>query len=299
MKSAGQYVPGSVTWTLASAWTVIRRASLVALMVALCAGIFFWVWIYGNALRDPRYLDGWLLAAGMSLQFGFHAAIKTNKLSPKTLKRWRGVHIFVGYALVAAFLSHSNFTMPDTAFEFGLWGGFVTVTLSGVFGTYLAWSLRTKGGIDDKVSLDRIPLRRAELARDVQALIAAGDPIAAELSLPSPPYDAWITDLYANHLERFFEAPRNFSSHLIGSRRPLQRLTNEIDRLSRYVDAPGREKLDAISKMTAEKDRLDFARVHLTLTKAWLFVHVPITYALIVLSLLHILVVYSYSSGAW
>lgn len=299
MKAAGQHVSGSVIWTLGSAWTVVRRASLVVLMVALSAGLFFWVWIYSSALRDPRYLDGWLLAAGMSLQFGFHAAIKTNKLSPKLLKRWRSVHIFVGYALVAAFLSHSNFSMPDTAFEWALWGGFVMVTLSGVFGTYLAWSLRAKGGIEDNINLDRIPARRAELARDLRELITAPDPIAAELSLPAPPYDAWITDLYANHLNHFFEAPRNFSSHLVGSRRPLQRLTNEIDRLSRYVDALGRAKLESISKMTTEKDRLDFARVHLTLTKAWLFVHVPVTYALIVLSVLHILVVYSYSSGAW
>jgi len=48
-----------------------------------------------------------------------------------------------------------------------------------------------------------------------------------------------------------------------------------------------------------EKDRLDFARVYLGLTKGWLFVHVPVTYALIILTLLHILVVYAYSSGPW
>ena len=48
-----------------------------------------------------------------------------------------------------------------------------------------------------------------------------------------------------------------------------------------------------------EKDRLDFARVYLGLTRAWLFVHVPVTYALIVLTLVHIIVVYAYSSGLW
>ncbi len=43
-----------------------------------------------------------------------------------------------------------------------------------------------------------------------------------------------------------------------------------------------------------EKDRLDFARVYLGLTRGWLFVHVPVTYALVVLSVLHVIVVYAY-----
>jgi hypothetical protein len=48
-----------------------------------------------------------------------------------------------------------------------------------------------------------------------------------------------------------------------------------------------------------EKDRLDFSRVYLGMTRAWLFVHVPATYALIVLTVLHVLVAYAYSSGLW
>ena len=48
-----------------------------------------------------------------------------------------------------------------------------------------------------------------------------------------------------------------------------------------------------------EKDRLDFSAVHLGLTKGWLFVHVPVTYALIVLIVLHVFVVYAFSSGDW
>jgi hypothetical protein len=84
---------------------------------------------------------------------------------------------------------------------------------------------------------------------------------------------------------------------LIGSQRPLKQLTNEIDNLSRYVDAQNQAKLAAVRNLVVEKDRLDFARVHLGLSKGWLFVHVPVTYALIVLSVLHVLVVYSYASG--
>jgi hypothetical protein len=269
------------------------------LIAAISAGLFWLVWIYGNGLRDPRYLDGWVLAGGMGLQLYFHIAIKTARLSPKSTIRWRKIHIFLGYLLIAAFVSHSDFSLPDTGFEWALWASFVLVALSGIFGTYLAWSLKAKRGIDERIGYERIPIRRAELARDAEAAVAKTDPSAAAIGLPAPPHDAWIMDFYAAHLQDFFQGQRNSTAHLIGSQRPLKRLTDEIDNLSRYVDQQSKEKLAAIRNLVIEKDRLDFAHVHLGLTKGWLFVHVPVTYALIVLTVLHVLVVYAFSSGAW
>jgi len=300
VSSAGQRTSGASIGGRGSGWASYLTSQTVKglLIAALAGGLFWLVWIYGNGLRDPRYLDGWLLAGGMSVQLAFHIAIKTASLSPKSAARWRKIHIFVGYLLIAAFISHSDFSLPDTGFEWALWACFVLVTLSGIFGTYLAWSLRAKHGIDERIGYDLIPTRRAELARDVHAAVAKTDLAAAAIALPTPPYDAWIMDLYTNHLRDFFEGQRNFTAHLIGSRRPLKRLTDEIDNLSPYVDKESQQKLAAIKNLVVEKDWLDFARVYLGLTKAWLFVHVPVTYALIVLTVLHVVVVYSFSSGA-
>jgi hypothetical protein len=278
---------------------LIRQSAQSFAIAAISGGLFWLVWIYGSGLRDPRYLDGWVLAGGMSLQLSFHIAIKTASLSPKSAARWRKIHIFVGYLLIAAFISHSDFSLPDTAFEWALSAAFVLVTLSGIFGTYLAWSLRVKHGIDERVGYDRIPTRRAELARDIYATVARTDLAAAAIALPAPPYDAWIADLYTTQLRDFFQGQRNFAAHLIGSQRPRKRLTDEIDNLSRYVDQRSQEKLAAIKNLVVEKDRLDFARVYLGLTKGWLFVHVPITYALMILTVLHVVVVYAFSQRAW
>jgi len=274
--------------------------SWIARVLLIAAFFFALLWlvsIYSGALRNPRYLDGWVLAVGMSLQLGFHIAIKTNRLSPKSVARWRKFHIFIGWLLITAFITHSDFSLPDTGFELALWAGFVLVTFSGVFGTYLTWSLQAKGRIDEHVNFDCLHTRISEMARDVRKIVATPDAIAS-VGLPIPPYDVWIADLYTNHLEKFFDRPRNVRAHLVGSQRPLKRITNEIDNLSYYVDAQCKEKLAAIRNLAVEKDRLDFARVHYALSKGWLFVHVPITYALIVLSVLHVLVVYSFSSGA-
>jgi hypothetical protein len=269
------------------------------LVVAISIGLFWLVWMYGNALRDPRYLDGWVLAGGVIFQFCFHVAIKTAGLSVKSAMRWRRIHIFLGYLLIAAFVSHTDFSLPDTGFEWALWVAFVLATLSGIVGTYLAWSLQAKRGVDERLRYDRIPALRANLARQVHAAVIKIDTTAAAIALPAPPYDAWIMDLYTTHLRDFFQGQGNFGAHLIGSQRPLKRLTDEIDHLSSYVDQQSQEKLAAIRKLVVEKDRLDFARVYLGLTKGWLFVHVPATYALMVLVVMHVLVVYAFSSGAW
>ena len=288
--------------------SAVRRASdgsiggriIQGLLIAAMSGGLFWlVWIYGNGLRDPRYLDGWLLAGGMAAQVYFHVARKKARLSPKSDMRWRKIHIFLGYLLIAIFISHSDFSLPDTTFEWSLWSGFVLVALSGIIGTYLTWSLETARRIDDGITYDRIPTRRAELALDVHEVVSTPDPNAAALALPAPPYDDWIMDLYTTHLRSFLQRPRNFAAHVIGSQRPLKRLTDEIDNLSPYVDAQSQAKLAAIKDLVIEKDRLDFARVYLGLSRAWLFVHVPVTYALIVLTVLHVVVVYAFSSAAW
>ena len=161
--------------------SAVRRASggsiggrtLQGLLIAAISGGLFWlVWIYGNGLHDPRYLDGWLLAGGMAAQVYFHVARKKARLSPKSDMRWRKIHIFLGYLLIAAFISHSDFSLPDTGFEWALWSGFVLVALSGIVGTYLTWSLETARRIDDGVTYDRIPMRRAELAREVHDVVA-------------------------------------------------------------------------------------------------------------------------------
>lgn len=276
-----------------------RQMLQVLLLAAVSSGLFWIIWIYGNSLRDPRYFDGWILAVGFGVQLSFHIAIKSARLSPKSATRWRKVHIFLGYFLIAAFVSHSDFTLPDTGFEWALWACFVFVTLSGIFGIYLAWTLKVKRGIDQRVNEDRIAIRYTELAQEVKSMVATTDPAVVAIMLPAPPQDAWINDLYANHLRDFFQGPRNATAHLIGSHRPLLKLTDEIDTLSRYVDNQSREKLEAIKALIVEKDQLDFARVHLALTKGWLFVHVPVTYSLIALTVLHVIVVYAFSSGDW
>lgn len=275
------------------------QAAKIVLLLAIVGALFWIVWIYGNGLRDARYLDGWILAVGCILQIAFHIALKSRRLSPRWAMRWRTFHIWLGYLLIAAFVSHAAISLPDAGFEWALWIAFLLISLSGLFGVYLAWSLKAKQRIDTNLTYAAIPLRSADIARQVHALVADKDQAALQLELPGLPHDAWIADLYAKDLHDFLQSPRNALSHLFGSHRPLKVLLTEIDGLSKFVDRQGQDKLAAIRALVIEKNELDFARVYLWLGQAWLFVHVPATYALGVLAAFHIIVVYAFSAGAW
>jgi hypothetical protein len=276
----------------------LARTTVAVAVIGSSALLFLVVWLYGIALRDARYLDGWILATGMGLQLYFHIALKTGRLSPTSAARWRKTHIGVGYVLVAAFVSHLDLSLPDTSYEYALATGFTLVALSGMAGTYIAASLRSRQAFEPTLTFERIPLRRAEIARAAEAAAAPSEPATADL-LPPPPYDAWIADLYATRLRPFLNRPRNLAAHLVGTGRHLETLTSEIDELSGYLDHAGRERLAIIRRLVIEKSRLDAAYVHLGLAEAWLLVHVPLTYVLTVLSVVHIVVVYAFTSRPW
>lgn len=279
---------------------VSREQIFQAVWVTLASGILFWtVWLYGSALRDARYLDGWLLTGAMGLQVAFHVRRKMPNLSPAAAASWRQIHIFVGYVIIALFISHSDFSLPDTAFEWVLWLCSAVVLLSGITGTYLSWAAQAKLRGSDEIVFERIPKRRMELARQAHELVVSSEKKQLALELPVAPYKEWILDFYKTQLKSFFQGPRNQLAHVVASQRHMKKLVGEIDDLGRYVDKSGREKLNIIKELVIEKDRLDFAYVQLLLSKSWLLVHVPVTYGLILLIILHIIIVYAYSSGVW
>ena len=61
-------------------------------------GFFYWlVGLYDAALRDPRLLDGWILAAGMAVQLLFHVRKKFPALTWGRATTWMKAHTYVGY----------------------------------------------------------------------------------------------------------------------------------------------------------------------------------------------------------
>jgi len=71
----------------------------------------------------------------------------------------------------------------------------------------------------------------------------------------------------------------------------------ELDNLRQYLDDAGKKRLAEIKDLVQAKDNLDYQYAHQGVLKAWLFVHIPATYGLIVLIIAHVAIVYAFSSG--
>lgn len=276
---------------------ILRNSVLTA---AAVSAVYWLVWLYDTALRSPRFLDGWILCAAIGVQLLFHFRKSFPSLRLGAVANSVQVHLYMGYFSIAVFVFHTDFSLPGSVLNWALWLCFVFVTASGVLGTYLAWSVPAKlEGSADTTPFEAIPALRAKLARKVDAQVQRASQQRATLQplVAGIPYDEWIADFHANRLRDYFTRPRNLLSHLMGSRRPLKRLSGEIERLERYLDKPGKKTLRAIRDLAVAKDGLDYRYAHQRLQRAWLFVHIPATYGLVVLIVMHVAINYAYSSG--
>jgi len=252
--------------------------------------IFYWLTgLYDTSLRDPRFFDGWILFSAMGLQFLFHIRKKLPHLPLGNAAGWMQAHIYIGYFVIGAFALHTGFSLPDSPLDWALWSLFVTVAISGLFGTYLTRTIPVKiGHVSEQIIFERIPPFQFQLAREVEGLAAQS---VARVGSRT------ISDFYMSNLRDFFKRPQNLLAHLRSSQRPLQRMCDKIDSLDRYVDEAGKETLSTMKRLVVRKDKLDFQYAHQGALQIWLFIHIPATYGLIVLTGLHMAIVYAYSSG--
>lgn len=264
----------------------IRNGLFAGLILAAIAVV---VRLYDLGLRDTSFLTGWLLVAGVALLTLYNVRKKLPMLPLLDAASWMQVHAYAGVLTLVVFFMHTGLRLPSGALESLLWLLFVVVAASGLLGvalTRLVPAHLTRHG--ERVIFERIPMLRANLAREVGEL--AEDSIERLAS-------ATIADYYRRELQPFFARPRNLVAHLLGSRRPLQRLCGGVRSLRRYLGDDGREILARIEDAVVAKDNLDYQHAWQLALKGWLFVHIPATYALILVAAVHVVLAYAFEGG--
>ncbi len=266
-----------------------RALRNIAVMLVLAAGLVSVDWLYGLALRDASFLSGWLLIVGMGLLAIFNARKKLPFLPLINASVWLQVHIYTGWLVIALFLLHTSFAWPNGSLEIALWLLFVMVAGSGVLGLALSRIIPHRLGRDgERIIFERIPVFRGALAREVEEL--------AMRSVTGTKSNT-IAQYYVTHLQSYFHGPRNFIGHVTGSSGALPRMCREIKSLERYLNKEGREILDEIEGRVIAKDNLDHQYALQRLLKGWLFVHIPLTYSLLLVAVAHAVLVYAFGGG--
>jgi len=259
--------------------------TLVALAVVAAA-----VYLQFLALRDTSFLTGWLLVIAFVVLAAYNLRKKLPFLPLARSASWMQLHLWLGLLTVALFFMHTGLRWPNGALETLLWLLFVGLLVTGVFGIAIS-RLAPRGLTDhgERILFERIPVFRAQLADEVEALATTS---VQELG------SGTIASFYSRRLQPFFARPRNVAHHLCGSGAPVHRLRRELRGLERYLSDRGREMLDEIESRVVAKDNLDYQYAWQGLLKGWLFAHIPLTYAAAVVAAVHVVVVYAFASAA-
>jgi hypothetical protein len=260
-------------------------------LFVLLSALTLWLharWL-GSILR-LSFLTGWSLFAVILCLTFYNPRKKLPFLPLFSSEAWLQFHIYAGLLTGVLFAVHISFRVPAGWFETILAWLYVLVMLSGFFGLFVSRTLprrlTARGG---EVLFERIPAIRRELRERAEALALKS---ISEGKSPT------IAEFYSRELRDFFEGQKNLGLHLFEVSTPLNRLLSRIRDLNRFVNEQERVMIEQLVLLVRQKDGLDYHYSLQLALKTWLFVHIPLTYSLLLFTLVHIVLVFAFSGGA-
>ena len=275
------------------AWltSLLSRATATNLALVAAAFAFFMLenWRRDIGLHDFQFFNGWTLLVCIAVMLLLGWRKKLVILPLGRVRFWLLVHYYVGLLTVAVFVVHTKYQFPGSLLHWMLWSLFALVSLSGLAGAIMSWILPSRFEAQgERVLFDRIPFFRARLAEQAEAIARESIQDGNTRS---------IARLYVDTLGDFFAGPRNIVSHLAASKVPQARLLGQLTAIERYLDDSGKARLQRMRELVETKSQLDFHYANGGLLRLWLFVHVPATYALLVVIAVHVVLEYAFAAG--
>lgn len=266
---------------------VARRTGFIAGFILILALTFAAWHLLRAALRPDAIYSGLLLFFLILALAFFNARKKLPFLPLGNAATWLQIHIYAGWFCVFIFLLHIHFRPPAGAMETTLALMFSVAVLSGIFGLYISRNLPPRMAASGEALLyERIPAFRLHIQRNVEDLIRKAE---------SETESSTLADFYVQRLRVFFARIPSAISVLGSTEDPLQRPLTELKALDRYLNEQEKTIADEIRDWIETKQNLDFQYAAQRLLKLWLFVHIPVTYSLILLGAVHGIVAMLYA----
>ncbi|MFT5123672.1 MAG: hypothetical protein ACI9QL_005307 [Candidatus Omnitrophota bacterium] len=242
-----------------------------------------------HALENASFYTGWVLLAVMGMLASYNLRKKLPVAPLGTSRGWLHFHVWMGMATGIIFLFHIGFRWPNGPFELLLASLYLGVFLSGFFGWIIsrlyARRLTTHGR---EVIYEQIPM----LLHGVRTKAEA---IAVEL-VPKTESTA-LADFYSQRLHGYFSRPQNFWMHQVESRRPGRLLLDDLNEQKRYMSSDEKVVVEEMADLVRLKDDLDYQYALQSVLKRWLFVHIPLTYSLLIFTVAHVIIVHAFNGS--
>ena len=268
----------------------LRRAALSLATLAASAALASIYPRLEAALPHLVYLTGWALLALCLFLTAYNARTKLPFLPLASSRLWLQIHAYAGLFTAVLFVFHLRFAIPAGIFNLALATLFLSVTASGLLGWWISRviprRLTTAGG---EVPFERIPIVRRELRLEAEKTALAAIPEAK---------DTTLADYYVRSLAPAFAAGPRVVPHLVASRRELNDRLATLAEAGRFLSEPEKARAAALAELVRARHVLDFHYANQLFLKAWLFVHVPLTYGMLLFAALHVVLVTAFSGGA-
>ena len=269
----------------------VRRRRYSAVLIALLALVAAANLLLSITLHRTAIVSGWVLFSLVVLLAAYNVRKRISFLPLGSSATWLQVHVFFGLLSIAVFAMHIDWRVPNGYLETVLAAVYLTVAVSGVMGLAISRIFpRRLSERGEEVFFARIPrvLNRIQVAveREVLACLREGESAA-------------IPEFYLEELRLFFEGHRHFWQHMIRSRRGEQQLLRKMDAYGRYLNDQEKHTIETIKEYVRVKCDLDFHFSHQLILKIWLFIHVPLSYALVAMAIFHIMVVYAFAGAVY
>ncbi len=268
------------------AFSTRRTIGLCVLIVVGVLALGAW-WVLDTALyEDTAIGTGIALLTVCVLLALFNGKKKFPFLPTFSGAVWLQFHIYAGLFSGLLFLLHISFHWPRGVFETVLAMVFAIVFLSGIFGLVITRRLPrrlTRRG--EQVLFERIPAHRRTIMERAEEVVENGVRDSGARA---------VADYYERELRGFFLGGRYFFAHLFQSNAPRHRIVSSMEAHKRYLGEGERTVMNELRDLVEQKDDLDFQHSCQTLLKLWLFVHIPMTFSLLVFAAVHTILVLTY-----
>ena len=265
---------------------VARRVKNIAATGFVVAGLY-WMWQRQVAtLQDDGFTTGYVLYFAMLFLAAYGIRKKISVIPLGRASVWFQAHLYVGVASGFVFLMHVGMRWPNGLLETALAGTYCALLGSGLFGLYLTRSVPRKlTRLPEEYVLERIPALRHDVACQARriALATAG----AEKS-------DIVARFYADELSFFFDAPRELWFYVFPGSLRRRRLMRRLTNVQRYCSEQERNASESLFDLIRKKDDLDYHYALQLMLRSWLFVHVGLTYSLLITATLHLVLVHAF-----
>ncbi|MGR9012085.1 MAG: hypothetical protein ACU83U_00425 [Gammaproteobacteria bacterium] len=265
---------------------LIHRRLLNFTLLAIALAVILLIWQLNQySLSHNAFYSGWLFFALLGTLLLLPLRKRIVGVSLGKVSTWVQLHIYIGFLAIAVFFLHVGWQIPEGLLKKLLYFLFILEALSGIFGLFISRLLPPYLARSGNVLYQDILARQQHIFGEVETLVKA--------SLQQTD-STTIAEFFRRHLLDFLLKPRNFWHHILQSKQAIHALEQNIVNLQRYLNDDELKIIRRIQELLIEKDRLDYQYAGQSLLKRWLFVHIPLSYALLLFVLLHASLVYAY-----